>query len=235
MYKKYTFQYPTGTDALIAALKIYNSTHVIIPSYTCQDLVTACQVLDIRFSIVDCDDNLQISPNAIKSITSFDTIIVPHMFGIQAPISYIRSMFPDVIIIEDCSQGHGLPNIGDYSDIVITSINRGKWLTGEHKGLVYTDQLLANNHDVTDSEYINELHNSIVTKVKARKEKAREIINAGVQLIGSDRPNVYLRGMYKTKHQRRLPYIPLHDIYTEFKCPNVDKFKNNIDWISIHI
>ena len=41
MYKKYTYGTKTGTEALEIALKYCNSKNVIIPTYTCEDVITA--------------------------------------------------------------------------------------------------------------------------------------------------------------------------------------------------
>lgn len=235
MYKTFTYRYNSGTQALAAALKYLQVSKVVIPSYTCDDLVTACKMVGAEFIIVDCEMNLQISPSAIKALDiDFDCIIVPHMFGIQAPVKEIVEMFPDTYVIEDCSQGHGLPDIGEYSNVVITSVNSTKWLKGKkHMGLLYCDVPYL-EEDVSDDKEIKELHDSIVPRLKNRLERAREILNAGVELVGSNQPNSYLRGMYFTDKQKRLPYIPLHDIYPGFKCPTVDSFKNKLDWISIY-
>ncbi len=238
--KKYIYKYPSGTDALIHSLIRLKSKRVLIPTYTCADLATAVQLAGCEMFISDCDLNLQIDIHSSKELLSMydiDTIIIPHMFGIQANIKHIKLTFPEILIIEDCSQAHGLPDMGMYSDIVITSINKGKWLSSvNHFGLMYTNYYI-NNMDMSDNKEIIDLHDTITNKIKIRQERARELQHASVNLIGTDRPNVFLRGMYFTESQRRIPYIPLHNIYNnikQFNCPIVDSFKNKIDWISIY-
>ena len=236
MYKEYIYRYNSGTEALAAALKQLKPKVAIIPSYTCEDIPTACKLAGVRFIIVDCEKNLQISLKAIKAIEEdFDCIIVPHMFGIQAPIKKIAKAFPDIDIIEDCSQAHGLPDIGKYSRLIISSVNSTKWLKGkEHIGLVYSNEQMKIGEDVTIDPYIAQLHATIIPRLKNRLERARELTNAGIELVGNNQPNSYLRGMYFTDKQKRLPYIPLHDIYSGFDCPIVDSFKHKLDWISIY-
>jgi len=41
--------------------------------------------------------------------------------------------------------------------------------------------------------------------------------------------------MYFTQNQKRVPYTPLHDKYTDvnFDCPTVDSIKNNLEWVSV--
>ena len=72
-----------------------------------------------------------------------------------------------------------------------------------------------------------------LNKYNIRKNKAQELLNAGLDLIGKDKPNSWLRGMYFTNNPKRKPYTPLHEIYGKFDCPIVDSYSNKIDWISI--
>ena len=58
------------------------------------------------------------------------------------------------------------------------------------------------------------------------------LANAGIDLIGSNQPNAWLRALYFGS-QKRVPYRALHDIYPGFDCPVVDSYKNKLDWISI--
>ena len=62
---------------------------------------------------------------------------------------------------------------------------------------------------------------------------ANELINAGIDLIGKDRDNAWMKGMYFTDNQKRKHYTPLHELYGKFDCPIVDSYSNRIDWISI--
>ncbi len=120
MYKKYQYNTESGTKALEIALKTLKSKKVIIPTYTCQDILTAVLNTGCEPIIIDCNKNLQIDvANILKVINKADTIIVPHMFGIQNQISPLKNF--NIKIIEDLSQCHGLPGLGNYADIVITS------------------------------------------------------------------------------------------------------------------
>ena len=79
---------------------------------------------------------------------------------------------------------------------------------------------------------LNQLYFDIPQRLSNRQSKANELINAGVDLIGSNQPNSWLRAMY-FGIQKRTPYTPLHDIYPGFDCPIVDSYKTKLDWISI--
>ena len=119
-------------------------------------------------------------------------------------------------------------NLGDFADIVVTSLNKSKWLDRKGGGYIWTDKKL--NLDLSTD---NMLDWNIETKCKNRTNRAKELLNAGLDLIGKDIPNSWLRGMYFTGTPTRRPYIPLHELYGKFDCPIIDSYSNKIDWVSI--
>ena len=156
------------------------------------------------------------------------------MFGIQVDIKPLKGKFK---IIEDCSQCMGLPNLGKYSDIVIASLGPTKWLpVGVDKedggGLIAYNTGNIENNFVWAEEAVS-MFFQIKDRLNIRKKEAKRYIKSGWKLIGSERPNAWLRGMYFTKTQKRVPYTPLHDLYEGFECPVVDSYKNELDWVSI--
>ena len=227
MYKKYQYNTETGTKALEIALKTLKSKKVIIPTYTCQDVLRAVLNTNCEPIIVDCNKNLQIDVTSVlKVINDADTIIIPHMFGIQNQVAPFKNF--NIKIIEDLSQCHGLSGLGDFADIVVTSLNKSKWLDRKGGGYIWTDKKL--NLDLSTD---NMLDWNIKTKYNNRVNRAKELLNAGLNLVGKDIPNSWLRGMYITGTPTRRPYIPLHEIYGKFDCPIVDSYSNKIDWVSI--
>ena len=227
MYKKYQYNTKTGTKALEIALKVCKSKKVIIPTYTCEDVLTAVLNAGCKPIIVDCNKNLQIDVvSVLKVVKEADTIIIPHMFGIQNQVAPFKNF--NLKIIEDLSQCHGLPGLGDFADVVVTSLNKSKWLDKKGGGYIWTDEKL--NIDLS-TDHIPDCN--IKTKYNNRVTRAKELLNAGLDLIGKDIPNSWLRGMYFTGTPTRKPYIPLHKIYGKFDCPIVDSYSNKIDWVSI--
>ena len=227
MYKKYQYNTETGTKALEIALKVCKSKKVIIPTYTCEDVLTAVLNAGCKPIIVDCNKNLQIDvASVLKVVKEADTIIIPHMFGIQNQVAPFKNF--NLKIIEDLSQCHGLPGLGDFADVVVTSLNKSKWLDKKGGGYIWTDEKL--NIDLSTDHILD---CNIKTKYNNRVTRAKELLNAGLDLIGKDIPNSWLRGMYFTGTPTRKPYIPLHKIYGKFDCPIVDSYSNKIDWVSI--
>tara|TARA_R110000787_G_scaffold89580_1_gene189521 strand:+ start:183 stop:941 length:759 start_codon:yes stop_codon:yes gene_type:complete len=233
--KSYATLVENGKTAIFQALKILNSKHVALPTYTCHRVLQACLNAGVTPYIVDCGLDLQIDVNKIPM--EVDTVIVPHMFGIQADVKFISDRFK---VIEDCSQCIGLPDLGKYSDVVIVSTGPTKWLNvGEDKesggGILAHNILNFCFEEVYDNDIakkLNQMYLEIPNILKSRTNKANEFINAGVDLIGKDQPNAWLRALYFGS-QKRVPYTPLHDQYPGFSCPIVDSYKNKLDWISI--
>ena len=231
-FKKKVSFVSNGKTAISEALKLLNSKIVAIPTYTCSKVYEATINVDCKPILIDCGLDLHIDINKIPD--NVDTVIVPHMFGIQVDIKPLQGKFK---IIEDCSQCMGLSNLGKYSDILIASLGPTKWLpVGVDKedggGLI-----VYNEGDIKDDfVWIDEAVNmffKIESKLKSRKEKIEKIKKTGIKLIGSKRPNAWLRGMYFTENKTRVPYTPLHDLYGGFKCPVVDSYKNKLNWVSV--
>lgn len=227
MYKKYTYSVKSGTEALILSLKSLDSKKVIIPTYTCTDILRAVKQSNCEYFIVDCDLDLQIDVSeVINNFKDYDTIIIPHMFGIRANVKAIKDN-TNLKIIEDLSQCHGLPNLGKYADIVISSTNKSKWIDEGKGGFVFSDVYFQFLDHINFLEYIPKIQKDLVR----RNELANEIKEAGIQLIGKE--SSWLRGMYFTKSSSREPYVPLHKIEGNFGCSKVDSYIGKVNWLSI--
>jgi dTDP-4-amino-4,6-dideoxygalactose transaminase len=226
MYKKYTYQTKSGTDALIIALKELDSKKVIIPSYTCTDILTSVTQTNCDYYLSDCDFDLQIDVKDVLSVADdYDTIIIPHMFGIRADVKTIRE-HTSLKIIEDLSQCHGLVGLGKYADIVVSSTNKSKWLNFGRGGFVFSNKMM----DLPLYTF-DELKPTIQSNLIKRVDLANEIKNAGVNLIGNE--SSWLRGMYFTDHSKREPYIPLHKIVGGLGCYKINSDLGKVDWVSI--
>ena len=222
-----------GKTAIFEALKILKSKHVALPTYTCHRILQACLNAGVIPYIVDCGLDLQIDVSKIPM--EVDTVIVPHMFGIQADIKSLNSFK----VIEDCSQCIGLPDLGKYSDVVIVSTGPTKWLNAgkdkENGGgiIAYNGNIILKEiYSLSIASKLNQMCIDIPKNLESRISKANEFVNAGIDLIGKNQPNAWLRALYFGS-QKRVPYTPLHDQYPGFSCPIVDSYKNKLDWISI--
>lgn len=227
-YKSNCYRTASGTEAIVYALQELKSKRVIVPTWTCSSLVRAIEEVGCEYLIVDSDFDLQIDvKEVIKNANDYDTVIVPHMCGILADVKTIRQN-TTLKIIEDVSQCNGFPKMGFYSDIVVCSTAKSKWLDLKKGGLLFSNE----SHDLYPFDfnrikYIDEVF-------RRRRMIGAEIIAAGVDLIGSD--SSFLRAMYftKGKSDRKL-YEPLHRIYGKGNCPKAEDYSDNLNWISIFV
>jgi hypothetical protein len=233
-YKENATLLENGKTAIKQALKHLKSKKVALPTYTCHRVLQACLETGVKPYIIDCGLDLQIDLSKIPN--KVDTIIIPHMFGIQ--VQEIRQISDKYKIIEDCSQCIGLKDLGKFSDVVIASTGPTKWLNaGENKEkggsiFAFNGDNIYTPFESYIAKKLNKMYLDIPKLLDSRIQKADELFNAGIIMIGEDRPNSWLRALYFGK-QKRIPYTPLHDMYPGFKCPIVDNYKNKLDWISI--
>ena len=229
----------SGKLAIQKSLGILDSKVVAVPTYTCNRVYEAIVSAGCIPIIIDCDYDLQIRLEQLSKYDNIDTVIVPHMFGIQAlnEIKAIKKM--GYKIIEDCSQCMGLPELGSHSDIVIASLGPTKWLPSgvdKEKGgavIAYDGKDIEWHDNPTAIHRTNVMFQDIDKLFLHRTTRVNELKNAGLRFIGGERPNSWLRAMYFTEKQTRIPYTPLHDLHGGFKCPITDSIKNNLDWVSI--
>lgn len=227
-FKSHCYRTSSGTESIIYALRELGSKRVIVPTWTCSSLVRAIEAVGAEYLIVDSDFDLQIDVNeVIKHASDYDTVIVPHMCGIQADVKRIRQN-TTLKIIEDISQCNGFPQLGFYSDVVVCSTAKSKWLDFKKGGLLFSDE----SHDLYPFDF--QRIKTIDEIFRRRRTIGSEIIQAGVDLIGSD--SSFLRAMYFTKgpSDRKL-YEPLHRLYGKGDCPKAEDYSDNVNWISIFV
>jgi dTDP-4-amino-4,6-dideoxygalactose transaminase len=226
-YKKYCYKASSGTAAIVDALSELRSKKVIIPSYTCMDLYDAAYTSLCDIAIVDSGDDIQICVEDVISIAdNYDTVIIPHMYGIRADVETIRK-HTKLKIIEDLSQCNGLPGLGEFADVVVMSTNKSKWVDFNGGGFCF-----SNIYKKYSEEYEFSQHEDLIqSKYKKRTMIANEIKDAGIELIGKE--SSYLRAMYKQENSPREPEIPIHKHLGLQGFTKTEKLINNINWISI--
>ena len=103
-----------GTDAIEIAIKALNlpkGSQIILPANTFKATAEAVLNMGFKAAIVDCDENYNISPQAILSAITPQTsaIIVVHLYGRVCDMNVIMKIAQDygLLVIEDCSQAHG--------------------------------------------------------------------------------------------------------------------------------
>ena len=135
----------TGSHAIHLALRASfpkKGANIGLPSYLCRSVFDAVVLAGHRPFLFDINPNyFSISlEDLIKS--SLDAVIVPHMFGIRAPIENLQSA--GIPIIEDCAQRLAPINIAlteSKAFIKILSFEATKLVTCGEGGMLLSDDL----------------------------------------------------------------------------------------------
>src|SRR3990167_7263040 len=149
---KHIFVVDSGTSALhlaLLALGVKQGDEVIIPSYICSSVLDAVNYTGAQAVIADINEtSYNMTVATIQPCVSKKTkaIIVPHLFGLAAPIDKIKAAFPKISIIEDCAQAiggalhaHSNKKLGSMGDISIFSFYATKVITTGKGGAVATN------------------------------------------------------------------------------------------------
>jgi len=140
----------SGTEALAACLESIkkanpkvNNPNVILPAYTCPDVISACIFAGVNPILIDLDEKtcwMSLVELASKLNKNCIAIIAINFMGIPERIDLIRgavidfyknnaeNQIPKISIIEDSAQGFPISDLENYwkGDIIITSFGRGK-------------------------------------------------------------------------------------------------------------
>lgn len=130
----------SGAAALHLALLgsgIGHGDAVILPSYVCQSVLDAVRALNAEPVLADVWEDWVITPGQVQPLLTARTkaVIVPHMYGLFAPVAAFRSM--GLTIIEDCAQAIGAYGQAPVAgDLAIFSFQPTKCLTTGEGGMV---------------------------------------------------------------------------------------------------
>ena len=104
-----------GRTALVLGLRalgLEKGAGVILPAIVCGTVIRAVMRADLRPIIVDVSDNLLMTPETVsaESLSGAKAIIVPHLYGLTAPIQQFVEWASscDLIVIDDAAQAAGM-------------------------------------------------------------------------------------------------------------------------------
>jgi dTDP-4-amino-4,6-dideoxygalactose transaminase len=130
--------YGSGTQALASSLiaikySVNNrdKNEVIIPAYTCPDVVSACYFCGLKIRLVDLEkDSCRIDLTDLKRKINKHTlaIVAINFLGFPEDILSIKAIARNIPVIEDSAQGMFYDQCGSYwqGDLIILSFGRGK-------------------------------------------------------------------------------------------------------------
>ncbi len=135
----------TGSHAIHLALRVCfkgQPAVVGLPTYLCRTAYDAVLLAGCRPCLLDIDPGyLSVSTEAFER-TPLDAVIIPHMFGIRAPIE--RFLDRGVLVIEDCAQRLTLPTAAireSHAPIRIVSLEATKLVCAGEGGVLLSDDL----------------------------------------------------------------------------------------------
>jgi len=218
----------SGTDALTAAFRILGigpGDFVALPSYLCSAPLDALALVGARPLLVDNDkQTLSVDPAASKVFGSARAVVVPHLFGIPAPVDRIAHP----IVIEDCAQTLGVSiaggPVGSFGKLTVGSFYGTKLAATGHGGFLAGDdpKLRASLHSLLThdereswephfhfliSDVAASLGLSQLAKLPRFIEKRRELAARYAEALGRGsilRDCVYLRFLVACESAERL-------------------------------
>ncbi|MHC4605531.1 MAG: DegT/DnrJ/EryC1/StrS family aminotransferase [Planctomycetota bacterium] len=137
----------TGTAALhltLLAMGLGRGSRVLLPSYVCMAVLNAVRYVGARPVLVDVDpETCNIDPaDAKRRARGASAVIVPHMFGLPAPLDAIARL--RIPIIEDCAMSIGARRkgrpVGSFGQASVFSFYATKMLASGHGGAVATSR-----------------------------------------------------------------------------------------------
>lgn len=158
--RRYAVAVSSGTAALqlsFLALGISRGDEVMIPSFTCVALLHAIEAAGARPVVTDIrleDFNLSLSEVKKKIRRKTKAIVVPHAFGLPAPIEKLKDL--GISLIEDGTQALGAQigqkRVGSFGILSLFSFYATKMITTGEGGMVLTDspRLVERLHDLRD-------------------------------------------------------------------------------------
>jgi len=150
----------SGTSALhlaLLALGVGRGDEVIMPSYTCVAVLQAAHYVGATPRLAEIDpDTYSLEPEDVRRRLSRRTraIIAPHMFGLPADVTALRTF--GVPVIEDCAQAFGASvdgrPAGSMGTVAVCSFYATKVLATGEGGMVVADSevLLNRIRDLRD-------------------------------------------------------------------------------------
>ena len=175
--RQYAWGASTGTLALAHGLRLLGvgvDDEVIIPTYTCSDVLSAVRQTGAAAVLVDAsldDFNLDVKQINERITAQTKAIIVCHQFGLPVVMDKVTQC--RIPVVEDCAHALGADyhgqRVGSLGDLTVCSFHGLKMLTTGEGGMVLADcddlarvQHRFSNPDFTAGEYALDLHLSNV-------------------------------------------------------------------------
>lgn len=184
----------TGIRIALNSIGLKTGSRVGVQAFNCHTVFSAIQKAGFKHEFMDVTDNFQIDIKDLdKKKNNIDALIVTHLFGIPADMDEIRSIVPDIPIIEDCAHSFLSEYNGRYTgtigDIGVFSIGKAKFPSIGDGGYMV----------INDKKYRNEIENSVNLLKKPSILMELRAILVGIILNFLHLPLIYRLITYRAK------------------------------------
>ena len=117
-----------GIFLAVKSLGLPFGAKVGVMVYNCHTVMNAVEQAGCTPLFLDVTDELKLDEDDLdRKVSELSAIIITHLFGIVNDVKRIRTLYPDLVIIEDCAHAYGLEEF--WGDFVTFSIGQGKFPT----------------------------------------------------------------------------------------------------------
>lgn len=125
----------TGLLLALQSMGLSKGSRVGVMIYNCHTVADAVIQAGFTPVFVDVNNSLQIDDADLrKKAQNMDALIVTHLFGIENDMSIVRSIVPNIPVIEDCA--HAFGKVHTEGDFAVYSIGQGKFPSIGDGGIV---------------------------------------------------------------------------------------------------
>lgn len=117
-----------GIFLAVKSLGLPFGAKVGVMAYNCPTVMNAVEQAGCTPFFLDVTDEMKLDEDDLgRKVSELSAIIITHLFGIVNDVKRIRTLYPDLVIIEDCAHAYGLEEF--WGDFVTFSIGQGKFPT----------------------------------------------------------------------------------------------------------
>ena len=202
----------TGLREILQLMPI-NSVVGVQP-LTCPTVLEAIESAGHRICFIDINDELVIDEKTISAKTDkIDILIITHIFGYVAPVSELKELFTDKIIIEDCAHAFLSERNG------ITAGSQGNFAFFSYGFAKYPAALRGGFVVVNDKSYLPEFEKrySVLTYPGFIKEMTNLLFSKILLLMHKRIIYTMLTSKMKMRKFRYRKPVIGNEIYREYK------------------
>jgi len=160
----------TGLRIALSSLNLPEGSKVGVLVYNCYSVMNAVKLAGLEIEFIDINNDFCIDSNDfIIKKDKLSALIVTHLFGIPTNIEYLKSLIPNIPIIEDCCHSF-LSEIngeltGSIGDMAVFSMGPGKFPSIGPGGYLivnnkkYLDQIKGSYSKLDSPSLLSEINN----------------------------------------------------------------------------